>query len=87
MLGIQAYWCQILILPQKVIKLIQAACRAFLWTGKSSASKKALVAWEKMCLRKVACGWDLICIKLWNKVAICKESMSEERQGVDSEGS
>lgn len=72
LMGVQAYLCQVFILPQKVIKLIQAACRTFLWTGKSNASKRALVAWDKLCLPKAAGGWNLTCIKLWNQAAICK---------------
>lgn len=29
----QLYWCQIFVLPEKVIKEIQSICRVFLWTG------------------------------------------------------
>lgn len=46
----QAYWCQVFVLPQKVIKMMQAACRIFLWTGKTSMSKRALVSWENLML-------------------------------------
>lgn len=35
-------------IPQKVLKIIQAACRSFLWTGSSGMSKRALVAWESL---------------------------------------
>lgn len=42
--GIQMYWSQLFVLPQKILKLVQTACRTFLWTGKSEASRRALVA-------------------------------------------
>lgn len=29
--GVQMFWSQIFVLPQKVLKLVQAACRTFLW--------------------------------------------------------
>ncbi|XP_059315596.1 uncharacterized protein LOC132066268 [Lycium ferocissimum] len=45
--GIQAYWSQVFLLPQKVIKLIEATCRSYLWTGEATISRRALVAWEK----------------------------------------
>lgn len=70
--GVQSYWCQVFLLPQKVLKMIQAACITFLWTGKSGTSRRALVAWETVCLPKAAGGWNLMCIHLWNKAAICK---------------
>lgn len=54
--GLQSYWCQIFILPQKVIKMVQAACRVFLWTGKTNTSRRALVAWERVMLPKQAGG-------------------------------
>lgn len=50
--GIQVYWGQIFVLPQKVLKLVQAACKIFLWTGRANMSKRALVAWEKVMLPK-----------------------------------
>jgi len=60
-------------LPQKVLKLIQTACRIFLWTGRSGASKRALVAWEYICMPKTAGGWNVIDLKCWNQAAISKQ--------------
>lgn len=48
--GIQAYWSQLFLLQQKVIKLIEATCRNYFWTSQATISKKTLVAWEKVCL-------------------------------------
>ncbi|XP_024638625.1 uncharacterized protein [Medicago truncatula] len=56
--GVQTYWSQVFVLPQKVLKLIQTACRVFLWTGKFGTSKRALIAWERICLPKTAGGWN-----------------------------
>lgn len=70
--GIQVYWSQIFLLPQKVLKLIQTACRTFLWTGKSAVSKRALVAWEKICLPKASGGLGIVNLSIWNKAALSK---------------
>lgn len=70
--GIQTYWSQIFVLPQKVLKLVQQACRTFLWTGKAVLSKRALVAWEKIELPYCAGGLNVVNLKWWNRAAICK---------------
>ncbi|XP_056692018.1 uncharacterized protein [Spinacia oleracea] len=57
---------------KKVLKLIQRACTTFLWTGSSIASRKALVAWDYLCLPKSSGGWKPTCMKTWNKAAIGK---------------
>ncbi|XP_075085145.1 uncharacterized protein LOC142168364 [Nicotiana tabacum] len=77
LLGIQkgelpTYWAQVFVLPKKITKLIEAMCRSFLWTGEGSISKKALLAWEKVCLPKSAGGFNIMNIAVWNKAAICK---------------
>lgn len=59
-------------LPKKVTKEIETLCRIFLWTGKANPSRKALVAWERICLPKQAGGWNVVDIKLWNKAATIK---------------
>ena len=46
----ELYWCQIIVLPKKVIKEIQIICRNFLWTGLDANSRKARVAWDTICL-------------------------------------
>jgi hypothetical protein len=60
---VQIYWSQVFALPQKVLKLIQTACRVFLWTIKCGISKRALIAWEHICLPKLAGGWNVINLK------------------------
>nr|XP_009762494.1 PREDICTED: uncharacterized protein LOC104214512 [Nicotiana sylvestris] len=46
--GVQSYWAQIFQLPKKILKMIEAMCRSFLWSGTSTITKKALVAWDKV---------------------------------------
>lgn len=74
LLSLQTYWAQIFVLPQRVMKTIEAICRSFLWTGKASNSRKALIAWEKTCLPRSAGGLSIVDIKLWNRLAICKHT-------------
>uniref|UniRef100_A0A803Q7V6 Reverse transcriptase domain-containing protein n=1 Tax=Cannabis sativa TaxID=3483 RepID=A0A803Q7V6_CANSA len=35
LMAIHAYWCQVLILPKKVVNAIEAICRNYLWNGKA----------------------------------------------------
>ncbi|XP_059302227.1 uncharacterized protein LOC132054196 [Lycium ferocissimum] len=70
--GVQAYWAQLFLLPQKVIKLIEAACRSYLWSGEAVITKRALIAWDNVCLPKEAGELNVIKLKVWNQTAICK---------------
>ncbi|XP_060185254.1 uncharacterized protein LOC132614743 [Lycium barbarum] len=67
--GIQAYWAQLFKIPIKVLKTIEAFCRSYIWSGENVITKRALVAWERMCTPKSVGGLILINLKLWNKVA------------------
>nr|XP_016516148.1 PREDICTED: uncharacterized protein LOC107832785 [Nicotiana tabacum] len=69
---IQAYWSQLFIIPVKVLKLIEAYCRSYLWSGANTITKKALVAWERICLPKSVGGLNLINLQICNKAAIAK---------------
>lgn len=70
---LQAYWCEAFILPRKGQKLIEAACRNYLWSGKWDTQAMALVSWEDICVPKVEGGLGLKLIKAWNKSALCKK--------------
>ncbi|XP_059301911.1 uncharacterized protein LOC132053828 [Lycium ferocissimum] len=70
--SIQVYWSQIVVLPEQVVKMIEATCRTFLWTGQAETSKKSLIAWDKLCYPKVTGGLNILDVKVWNKAAICK---------------
>ncbi|XP_060192448.1 uncharacterized protein LOC132621967 [Lycium barbarum] len=68
----QTYWGQVFLLPQKIVKMVNTVRRIFLWTGSAETSKKALVAWDTMCLPKAAGELNIIDFAKWNKAAICK---------------
>ncbi|XP_075104573.1 uncharacterized protein LOC142178608 [Nicotiana tabacum] len=72
-LGIQKGELPIFMLPKKITKLIEAICRSFLWTGNNNISKKALLAWEKVCQPRSAGGFNVMDIGLWNKAAVSKQ--------------
>ncbi|KAK6797907.1 hypothetical protein RDI58_005609 [Solanum bulbocastanum] len=46
--------------------------RKFLWTGNVEASKKALIAWEKLCWPKASGGMYFLDVFTWNNAAIGK---------------
>lgn len=60
------------LMPKKVIKMIEAICRSYLWSGEANVTKIALVVWDKVCLPKSAGGLSILNLKIWNQVAICK---------------
>lgn len=70
--SIQIYWSQLFLLPKKLVYMIEQICRTFLWTGNVDVSKRALLAWEKICMPKASSGMNLLNIHLWNKAALCK---------------
>ncbi|XP_075096380.1 uncharacterized protein LOC142174479 [Nicotiana tabacum] len=70
--GIQAFWAQLFILQTKVIKLVEGICRSYVWSGANEITKKALIAWDRVCLPKVGGGLNIVNLKLWNKAAIAK---------------
>ncbi|XP_060965502.1 uncharacterized protein LOC133034432 [Cannabis sativa] len=70
LIAIQAYWSQMLIMPKKVIKSIEAICRAFLWKGQALFHGAGAVAWENICQPKNAGGLGIKKLEEWNKVAI-----------------
>ncbi|XP_059306490.1 uncharacterized protein LOC132057927 [Lycium ferocissimum] len=70
--GVQAYWSQIFVLPVNVLKAIDGYCKSYIWSGTNTITKKALVAWERVCLPILVGGLNLINKQLWNKAAIVK---------------
>lgn len=70
--GVQAYRAQLFVIPSKVLKEIDSYCRSYVWSGTNIITKKALVAWDKVCLPNTAGGLNLINIYQWNKAAITK---------------
>ncbi|MCD7451273.1 hypothetical protein HAX54_010626, partial [Datura stramonium] len=41
-------------LYKKVIKLIEAICKSYLWAGQATVTNRALVAGDKLCLPRGA---------------------------------
>lgn len=70
--GIQSYWAQLFTLPAKVIQIVEAHCRCYLWSRGSSITKKYLIDGEKICLPKSIGGLNLYNLQVWNNVAIAK---------------
>ncbi|XP_074305400.1 uncharacterized protein LOC141640528 [Silene latifolia] len=66
------YWARIFILPQIIIKKIEAVCRDFLWHGKESKNSPAMVTWEQICRPKKYGGLGLKQLHLWNLASIAK---------------
>ena len=46
LMSIHIYWAQITILPKKLLKEVEAICRAFLWKGIDGYGGPGLVAWN-----------------------------------------
>ena len=70
--GVQSYWAQLFIIPAKIIKVIEGLCRSYLWSGVGEDTKKALIAWERVCCPKSEGGIGLINMRVWNRAAIAK---------------
>ncbi|XP_019237620.1 PREDICTED: uncharacterized protein LOC109217803 [Nicotiana attenuata] len=70
--GMRSYWAQVFLLPKKISKMIEAVCRTFLWTGQVDISRRALVAWDRVCLPQTMGGLIVINLCNWNKAAIVK---------------
>uniref|UniRef100_A0A803PB67 Reverse transcriptase n=1 Tax=Cannabis sativa TaxID=3483 RepID=A0A803PB67_CANSA len=69
--AIQAYWSQMMILPKKVLRSIEAIYRAFLWKGQAMFQGAGSVAWNNVCQLKASGGLGIKNIEHWNKAAIC----------------
>ncbi|XP_058783633.1 uncharacterized protein LOC131658343 [Vicia villosa] len=69
--GVAAYWMQVFPLPKKIIHQVEAVCRDFLWSGKEN-SKKAPIAWDKVCDPKSAGGLNITALEDWNKATMLK---------------
>ncbi|XP_059294598.1 uncharacterized protein LOC132047591 [Lycium ferocissimum] len=70
--GIQSYWAQLFVIPSKVLKLIDAYCRSYVWSGGNVITRKALEAWERLCSPKSCGGLNLTNLQLWNRAALAK---------------
>ncbi|XP_058721841.1 uncharacterized protein LOC131593425 [Vicia villosa] len=71
LMSIAGYWMQAFPLPKKIIQRIEVICKNFLWSGKA-VGRKALVAWDKICLPNNAGGLNMTYLSDWNKATILK---------------
>ena len=51
-MSISSYWCQMFIIPKKVLKGINAVYRAYLWHGDTKHNSPGSVEWAKVCTLK-----------------------------------
>uniref|UniRef100_A0A803PAJ0 Reverse transcriptase domain-containing protein n=1 Tax=Cannabis sativa TaxID=3483 RepID=A0A803PAJ0_CANSA len=72
LLAIHSYWSQIMILPKKILRKIEAIYRAYLWKGQSTSQGAGLVAWESVCQSKTIGGIDFRKVEEWNLAAMTK---------------
>lgn len=89
--GVQAYWDQLFLLPNKVIKMIEVVCRSYLWTVEATIIKKTLVDWDTICLPRRIDELDFLNLKIKNQAAICKllwiiwiHTYYIKKQGIDT---
>ena len=89
LLAMQGFWSQIFLMPKKVLKKIESMCRMFLWNGEKQGKGKALIAWETLCLPKVASGLNITNMYVWNKEAILKHlwNLCKKKDKLDCMGS
>lgn len=66
------YWMQIFPLPKNVIHHIEALCRSFLWSGIAEITRRAPIAWDKVCDTKNVGGLNLTSLLEWNSCNIAK---------------
>ncbi|XP_019257669.1 PREDICTED: uncharacterized protein LOC109235876 [Nicotiana attenuata] len=76
LIAIQSFWSQIFPLPKKIIQLVEGTCRKFLWTGDTSSSTKASLAWDKLCRPKTKGGLNVTDLGTWNRAALLKHLWS-----------
>lgn len=55
-----------------MIKLIEVTCKRFLWTGGVELTKKAILAWDKVCYPTSAGRLNILDIVVWNRATISK---------------
>lgn len=71
--SIASYSSNVLILPKKVMHMIEQQCNAFLWHGSYPITMRAKFEWEDVCLSKREGGG--LCVKnlsRWNSTCITK---------------
>lgn len=71
-----SYWSGMFLLPQSVVKMIDACCRQFLWGKRSEGRALSLVNREQVCVPKKHGGLGLRLCGIWNKALLGKQLWS-----------
>lgn len=66
------FWLHYIPLPKYVANKIESMCRTFSWNGKDLKSRRAPVAWKKVCEPKRSGGLNFYDLGRWNKVCLMK---------------
>ncbi|XP_074300445.1 uncharacterized protein LOC141631708 [Silene latifolia] len=66
------YWAQMFVIPQSVIKRIEAICRNFLWDGSPDFHRVPLVAWDTVTTSKKEGGLGIKKADIWNIATVGK---------------
>lgn len=51
--SMNVYWTSCFVLPAAILDHIAFICRKFIWSGTSDETKRAMVAWEDICMPSV----------------------------------
>lgn len=68
-----AFRSQVFILLKKLLKKVEAKCKAFLWVGSNLESRKAPIAWDKVYQPHFFGGLGLKNMLVWNKLSLMKQ--------------
>ena len=72
LIGITSYWCQIFILPKRIINIVNSIRRSFFWFGVSQSPKPSNINWKEICTPKKVGGLGMRNIQFWNQAAVGK---------------
>ena len=72
LINITNFWCQIFVLPKKVLKQANVICRAYLWHGKDDSNVPGNMNRVRVCTPKKEDGLGIKNLKVWNLVAVGK---------------
>uniref|UniRef100_A0A803Q8U4 Uncharacterized protein n=1 Tax=Cannabis sativa TaxID=3483 RepID=A0A803Q8U4_CANSA len=81
LMAIHAYWCQVVILPKKVVNTIETICRNYLWNGKAIYQGLGAISWESICQPKSVGGIGFKNVAAWNRVHMGKDQLKETSGG------
>lgn len=81
--SVQVYWASHLILPTKVLRIVEQKLCSFLWKGTDTNSMGAKVAWKEVCTPKKSGGLGIKDLVSWNKALMIRHIWNLY-SGVDS---